>query len=72
MRGITPFNEYATGVRRYGLEGRDNPNGGMVDPMGYKERDAKHRARKNAIMNRLKAKKQGRLFSSENLGEVKG
>jgi hypothetical protein len=61
------FNTYAAGRKIYG-GGRSNPTSGPVDKMGYRERDMKHKARKKAIMNRLKAKKQGRLFSSEYLG----
>jgi len=61
------FNPYAAGAKIYG-GGRSNPTSGPVDKMGYRERDMKHKARKQAIMNRLRAKKQGRLISSEYLG----
>jgi len=61
------FNSYSAGNKIYG-GGRSNPTSGPVDKMGYRERDMKHKARKQAIMNRLRAKKQGRLISSEYLG----
>lgn len=41
---------------------------GPVDPMGYKMRDAKAVARRNAILARLKAMQKGKYMSSAFLG----
>ena len=47
------FNPYAAGNKVYGMI-RDAPNIGPVDKMGYKERDARARLRKQAVSRRLK------------------
>lgn len=60
------YNKYSAGNIRYG--GTGAPNLGMkLDPMGYKERSLKHKAKTNAILRRIKAKKSGRLMSSDYL-----
>lgn len=60
------FNSYAAGNKHYG-GGRSAPNIGPVDPMGYKERDAKNRINKNAIMRRIKAQQSGNYMSADYL-----
>lgn len=58
------FNPYAAGRKVYG-GGRDAPNIGPVDPMGYKERDAKKKIERTAILRRMQAGQQGK-FNSPN------
>lgn len=60
------FNKYAAGAKRYGM-GRDAPNIGRSDPLGYRERDAKARRRRNMLLRRLKASQSGRYMSSDYL-----
>lgn len=55
--GMRGFNSYAAGNRTYG-GGRNFPNMGPVSgtgKAGYAERDNKAKARKSAIMRRMKA-----------------
>lgn len=52
------FNPYAAGAKTYGMM-RDAPNIGPVDKDGYRERDAKHRTRRNAILRRMKKEMGG-------------
>lgn len=59
--GIAP---YAVGNKIYG-GGRSFPTMGPVDKLGYKERDLKHRARRNAILRKLKAKQGGNYSSAD-------
>lgn len=61
------FQPYGAGAKRYGA-GRDAPNIGPSDPMGYKERELRSRARSNAIMRRLKATQAGNYMSPGFLG----
>lgn len=61
------FNSYAAGNKTYGF-GRSNPTDGPVDKLGYRERDAKHAARRNAILRRLKATQSGNYNSPDFLG----
>lgn len=61
------FNSYAAGNKVYGF-GRSNPTMGPVDRLGYKERDLAHRAKRNALLRRMKAHQKGRHFSSDWLG----
>ena len=63
------FNPYAVGNKIYGA-GRSAPNIGPVDPLGYQERDLKAKARRQAILNKLKAAKQGKHASADYLREV--
>lgn len=59
------YNKYSVGNVRYP---GGSPNGGMkLDPMGYKERDAEHKAKANASLRRLKAKFSGHTMSSDYL-----
>lgn len=60
---------YLVGNRVYG-GGRPHPTSGPVDPLGYRERDAKHKARKAAILRRMKAKKSKNYLSADALREV--
>lgn len=53
------FNPYAAGKKKYGV-GRPMPTTGKVsDKAGYTERDAKMKARKEALIRRASGK-QGR------------
>lgn len=54
---------YAVGNKVYG-GGRPMPNIGPVDPMGYAQRDLMAQARRNAILQRLKAGAQGDYASA--------
>lgn len=56
------FNKYAAGRKLYG-GGRDAPNIGPVDKLGYKERDAENRLRRTAILRRMQASQQGKFMS---------
>lgn len=59
------INPYLVGNRVYG-GGRSVPNLGPVDDkLGYKERDRKNAARRQALLNRLKAA-QSQNFGSAN------
>lgn len=62
------YNSYSAGSKVYrGFSSA--PNIGPVDTMGYRERDRKYKTRKknNAILRRLKAKKDKRYMSSDYL-----
>jgi len=61
------FNSYAAGAKVYG-SGRSNPTSGPVDPSGYRERDLKTKAKRNALLRRLKAQAKGNFMSSDWLG----
>lgn len=56
------FNPYAAGRKMYG-SGRDFPTIGMVDKIGYKQRDAQAQQRKSAIMRRMKALNAGKIMN---------
>lgn len=68
-KGKSGINPYAAGDKIYGA-GRSFPTMGPVDPMGYKERDAKASARRNAILRRLQAKQSGKYASADALRTV--
>lgn len=53
-RGGGGFNSYSAGGKVYGA-GRTAPNYGPVDRIGYRERDAKERLRRAAMLKRLRA-----------------
>lgn len=60
-----PFNPYSAGKKHYGA-GRTMPNIGPVsNPQGYKERDNRASARKNAILRRMKAMSTGNAMSKD-------
>jgi len=65
-RGKGESNPYAVGNRIYGGS-RSFPNIGSSDPLGYKERDLKARARRNALLRRMKASQKGRYMSADYL-----
>jgi hypothetical protein len=54
------FNPYAAGAKTYGMM-RSAPNYGPVDKQGYRERDAQHRARRNAVLRRMKKSASGQF-----------
>lgn len=58
------FLPYAAGDKIYG-GGRDAPNLGPVNPMGYRDRDLKYQARRTAILRRLKANQQGNYMNAD-------
>jgi hypothetical protein len=64
--GVAP---YAVGNKVYG-GGRSFPNMGPVDKLGYRERDAKSKARRQAILSRLKANMSGKYASSDSMRKV--
>lgn len=55
---------YSVGNRIYGGS-RSFPNLGPSDPTGYKERDLKYRARRNALLRRMQAKQEGNYMSPD-------
>ncbi|GHF92141.1 hypothetical protein GCM10018783_73730 [Streptomyces griseosporeus] len=64
--GFTSFNPYAAGRKVYG-GGRSMPNIGAVSgagQMGYNERDNNAKARKAAILRRLKGQMSGNPMSA--------
>lgn len=62
------FLPYLVGDKVYG-GGRSFPNLGPSDPLGYRERDLKARARRAAMLRRLKAQ-QRREFMSADYGRI--
>lgn len=58
------YNPYQVGNRIYG-GGRSFPNIGPSDPLGYRERDLRATARRNAVLRRLKAKYSGKYGSAD-------
>lgn len=58
------FLPYAAGDKIYG-GGRDAPNLGPVNPMGYRDRDLKYQARRTAILKRLRAVQSGNYMSPD-------
>jgi hypothetical protein len=68
-RRTSGINPYAAGNKIYG-GGRSNPTSGPVDPLGYRERDAKAEARRAAILRRLKSMQQGKYASADALRKV--
>lgn len=51
--GTYSYNEYATGVKRYGSNAGLAPTTGPVDKTGYRERDAAIAARKNNMQDMM-------------------
>ncbi len=64
--GAPSFNEFAAGAKVYG-GGRLNPTMGPVDKTGYAERDRKRMVRRNALLAKLKANRQGAFANSNSL-----
>lgn len=64
---VQTFNPYGAGRKVYG-SGRSAPNiGPTSSPEGYDERDLKAKARRRAMLNRLKAAQGGRYMSQQYL-----
>ncbi len=61
------YNSYAAGNKVYG-SGRSFPTMGLVDKLGYRERDAAVRAKRNAILRRLKAGQAKKYMNKDWLG----
>jgi hypothetical protein len=55
---------YLVGDRVYG-GGRPFPNIGPSDPMGYRERDLRHKARRDAVLRRMKANNSKNYMSAD-------
>lgn len=64
------YRRYGVGDKVYG-GGRSNPTMGPVDRLGYEERDAKHKLRRNAVLRRLQAMSSGKYASADALRTVK-
>jgi len=60
------FNPYTAGAKVYG-GGRSNPTSGPVDKLGYRQRDLATKARRNAILRRMKAMQGGKYMSPDYL-----
>lgn len=60
---------YAVGNKIYG-GGRSYPTSGPVDRLGYRERDARTKARRDAVLRRMKAKNSGKYASADALRTV--
>jgi len=58
------FNPLTAGNKRYGSGLLSGPNIGPSDPIGYAERDLQASARRNAILQRLKATMLGNYASA--------
>lgn len=60
------FNPYAAGDKRYGMAAGSAPNiGPTANREGYKQRDLQKRARRNAMLRRMKAMQQGKSMTPE-------
>lgn len=57
------FTPYAAGNKTYG-GGRSAPNIGASDKSGYRERDAKAKLRREALLKRMKANQAGKFASA--------
>jgi hypothetical protein len=65
--GTYSQNQYAAGSKRYGLAASSSPNRGIVDPVGYAERDAKAKTKKAIYTQWLEARKKGAYGSANAL-----
>jgi hypothetical protein len=61
---------YAVGNRVYNGFSPSPRVGPVADRSGYKERDLKYRARRNAVLRRMKAKSKGKHLSADALREL--
>lgn len=61
---------YLVGNRVYNGFSPSPRVGPVADKSGYRERDLKHRARRNAILRRLKAKNRGEHMNADALRKV--
>jgi hypothetical protein len=62
------FQSYAAGNKVYGFGQRSPHSGGGLDKLGYKERDAKVRLKRNAMLRRMKMQKNKNFMSQDWLG----
>jgi hypothetical protein len=69
LRHNKQFLPYLVGDKVYG-GGRSFPNLGPSDPTGYKERDLAHKAKRSAVLRRLKAKGKKQYASPDYTREV--
>lgn len=69
FRGGGGFNPFSAGDKVYG-SGMNSPTIGPVDPTGYRERDLRTRARRNAILRRLQAGQSQQFMSSDYLRRI--
>ena len=56
------FNPYAAGNKVYGA-GRPMPNVGAVNKEGYRKRDRLAKARRDAMLRRMKAQQKGKMYN---------
>jgi hypothetical protein len=63
-RSNSGINPYAVGNKIYG-GGRSFPTMGAVDPMGYRERDSKAAARRDAMLRRMQSLLTGKFGSPD-------
>ena len=63
-RTTSSYNPYAVGKKIYG-GGRSFPTMGPVDKLGYAERDAMSKSRRDAILRRLKDSSRGKYASPD-------
>lgn len=68
-RSTTGAAPYSVGNKIYG-GGRSFPTMGPVDKLGYRERDAKTKARRNAVLRRMKANSNAKYASADSLRKV--
>lgn len=68
-RETSSYNPYAAGDKIYG-GGRSFPTMGPVDPLGYRERDATTKARRDAVLRRMQAQNAGEYASPDVLRSV--
>lgn len=62
------FQSYAAGNKRYGFGTRTAPNIGPSDKLGYRERDARNKLKRNALLRRMKAGNTKNFMSQDWLG----
>jgi hypothetical protein len=62
---------YLVGNKVYG-GGRSFPTMGPVDKLGYRVRDAKLKARQNALLRQMKANAAGNYMSADSLRSFNG
>jgi hypothetical protein len=56
------YTPYAAGYKMYG-GGRSMPTSGPVDKQGYQERDLMNRARRDALLRRMRAEQAEQFMS---------
>ena len=62
------MNKYAAGNKIYNGSSSHAHMGGGLDPLGYAERDMKHKARRNATVRRMKKHKNKEFAHQDWLG----